>query len=163
MPSAPHQACVFQRTAVSSRRQRTWACAVGRTDHVSPLEALVLTKAVRWVGDDELIDCLAYSGFYIRAEDLLTQTVDEGECYAATGSPGPYLPHEPCNCGVPFARHESGDHGVIEVSLCTCGRDLPWLVDMSGVTGELFVISPGEKVFTPSISLEALSLPSVQL
>jgi phenylacetate-coenzyme A ligase PaaK-like adenylate-forming protein len=91
------------------------------------------------------------------------QTVDEGECYATTGSPGPYLAHKPYSCGVPFARHESGDYGVIEVSLSTCGRGLPRLVGMSGVTSELFVTRPGEKVFAPSISLEALSLPSVQL
>lgn len=89
-------------------------------------------------------------GFHINQENLLVELVDPisgNPCRA--NEPGTVLVTTLNRYCMPFIRYDIGDVGILDDTVCSCGRGLALLKDVVGRTGEILTTQDG-KILSPN-------------
>lgn len=71
-------------------------------------------------------------GMHISAEDIILETVDADGRPTAPGVAGEIVVTHLATADFPFIRYRTGDVGVLDDSVCACGRGLPLLRELQG-------------------------------
>lgn len=85
------------------------------------------------------VECLAKSGYHLRAADLLLEIVDPATGRALPpGASGEIVLTTLTRRGLPLIRYRTGDRGRLEAGPCACGSMVPRLAWVTGrLTSEL--------------------------
>ncbi|MFB3908274.1 MAG: phenylacetate--CoA ligase family protein [Candidatus Eisenbacteria bacterium] len=92
-------------------------------------------------------ECDRHSGLHVFAEGLLLEFQDNGY----SGVPARLIITDLLNFGLPLLRYDIGDYVVSSSSLCTCGRGLPLLKDVSGRVADFLYTPEGTPIFGISV------------
>jgi phenylacetate-CoA ligase len=82
-------------------------------------------------------------GMHITAEDLLVEIVDESGEVQPAGVSGEIVVTHLGSGDYPFIRYRTGDIGVLDDSLCSCGRALPLLKEIQGRSTDFVIAADG--------------------
>ena len=82
-------------------------------------------------------------GMHITAEDIIVETIDAQGQPTPPGVAGEIAVTHLATKDFPFIRYRTGDVGVLDQSLCACGRGLPLLKEIQGRTTDFVVASDG--------------------
>jgi len=80
---------------------------------------------------------------HITAEDIIVEIIDKHGQAVATGDAGEIVVTHLATSGYPFIRYKTGDVGVLDDQLCSCGRGLPLLKEIQGRTSDFVVSQSG--------------------
>ncbi|HKY02157.1 MAG TPA: phenylacetate--CoA ligase family protein [Burkholderiales bacterium] len=84
-----------------------------------------------------------HGGMHITAEDIIVETIDAQGRSTPPGVAGEIAVTHLATKDFPFIRYRTGDVGVLDQSLCACGRGLPLLKEIQGRTTDFVVASDG--------------------
>ncbi len=75
------------------------------------------------------MECEKHDGLHTSCESLFVEIVDESGLPVPDGTDGRIVVTDLYNTGMPFIRYDTGDHGTMTHSRCSCGRESPrvWL------------------------------------
>ncbi len=82
-------------------------------------------------------------GMHISAEDIIVETVDAEGQPTAPGVAGEIVVTHLATTDFPFIRYRTGDVGVLDDSVCACGRGLPLLRELQGRSTDFVRASDG--------------------
>lgn len=82
---------------------------------------------------------------HITAEDIIVEIIDSQGQPVKNGESGEIVVTHLATSGYPFIRYKTGDVGVLDDQLCSCGRGLPILKEIQGRTSD-FVVSENGSV-----------------
>ncbi|MFC1958332.1 phenylacetate--CoA ligase family protein [Chloroflexota bacterium] len=91
-------------------------------------------------------ECTEHSGYHIVAENIIVEIVDERGDPVSTGEEGRIVITNLHNYAMPFIRYDIGDLGVGSDSVCSCGRGLPIIAQLSGRTTDVIFTRNGKTV-----------------
>jgi phenylacetate-CoA ligase len=80
---------------------------------------------------------------HISAEDIILETVDAEGQATAPGVAGEIVVTHLATTDFPFIRYRTGDVGVLDDSVCACGRGLPLLRELQGRSTDFVRASDG--------------------
>jgi len=82
-------------------------------------------------------------GMHITAEDIVVETLDAQGAPVPAGVAGEIVVTHLATGDFPFVRYRTGDIGVLDDKLCSCGRGLPLLSDIQGRTTDFLIARDG--------------------
>ncbi len=82
-------------------------------------------------------------GMHITTEDLVLEIVDEAGVVQPAGVAGEIVVTHLATSDFPFIRYRTGDIGVLDTALCSCGRGLPLLKEIQGRSTDFVVATDG--------------------
>lgn len=82
-------------------------------------------------------------GMHITAEDILVEIIDKGGNVLPKGEAGEIVVTHLATRDFPFIRYRTGDVGVLDTEICSCGRGLPLLKDIQGRTTDFVIARDG--------------------
>jgi phenylacetate-CoA ligase len=88
-------------------------------------------------------ECPAGS-MHITAEDIIVEVVDGGGMPLPEGEAGEIVITHLATKDFPFIRYRTGDIGVLDSKLCSCGRGLPILKEIQGRSTDFLVARDGK-------------------
>jgi phenylacetate-CoA ligase len=83
-------------------------------------------------------ECDSHDGLHIHAENILAETADP-----AGAEPSEIVITDLHNYGTVFLRYAIGDLGIMTTGMCSCGRGLPRLMQITGRSGEILKLANG--------------------
>ncbi len=112
----------------------------------SVIESAFQCKVLNRYGSSEVgliaSECLAQEGLHINAENVFVEIQRDGKD-AEPGEMGEIIATDLWNYGMPFIRYQMSDVGVKSGRLCSCGRGLPFLQEVTGRISDFFIDSKG--------------------
>jgi phenylacetate-CoA ligase len=81
---------------------------------------------------------------HITAEDIFVEVVDGGGLQLQEGEAGEIVITLLATKDFPFIRYRTGDIGVLDSKLCSCGRGLPILKEIQGRSTDFLVARDGK-------------------
>ena len=110
------------------------------------IESAFQTKVLNRYGSREVglvaSECEAQEGLHISAESVLVEIQKNG-LDLSPGETGEIIVTDLWNYGMPFIRFQMGDLGVMGARLCSCGRGLPLLQEVTGRVSDFIVDARG--------------------
>ncbi|OZY87699.1 hypothetical protein CBP51_12280 [Cellvibrio mixtus] len=82
---------------------------------------------------------------HITAENMIVEIVDHNGHVVPDGVSGEIVVTDLTNYSMPLIRYKMRDFGVIDPSMCICGRGLPILKEVHGREYDILINSKGEK------------------
>ncbi len=82
-------------------------------------------------------------GMHITAEDIIVEIVDKHGNVLPAGESGEIVVTHLATRDFPFIRYRTGDVGVLDDQLCSCGRSLPLLKELQGRSTDFIVAADG--------------------
>jgi len=82
-------------------------------------------------------------GMHITAEDIIVEIVDQQGNVLSAGESGEIVVTHLATRHFPFIRYRTGDVGVLDDQLCSCGRGLPLLKEVQGRSTDFIVAADG--------------------
>jgi len=82
-------------------------------------------------------------GMHITAEDIIVEIVDKQGNVLPVGESGEIVVTHLATRHFPFIRYRTGDVGVLDDQLCSCGRGLPLLKEVQGRSTDFIVAADG--------------------
>lgn len=95
-------------------------------------------------------ECEAHSGRHLNFEYGLTEIVDSADNPVDNGKTGVVVSTSLQNFGMPFIRYRTSDVSRIRDSVCSCGRHMP-LLDEITTKAEDIVVTPDGRMISPSV------------
>jgi phenylacetate-CoA ligase len=99
---------------------------------------------------------------HITAEDIVVETVDPRGIPAKLGEPGEIVVTHLATGDFPFIRYRTGDIGVLDDSVCPCGRGLPLLREIQGRTTDFVVAHDGTVLHGLALIYVVRDLPGIE-
>jgi phenylacetate-CoA ligase len=88
-------------------------------------------------------ECPAGS-MHITAEDIIVEVVDEAGFPLPEGEAGEIVITHLATKDFPFIRYRTGDIGILDSKLCSCGRGLPILKEIQGRSTDFLIARDGK-------------------
>lgn len=82
-------------------------------------------------------------GMHVTSEDIIVEIIDHDGNTLPPGEAGEIVVTHLATQDFPFVRYLTGDVGVLDKQLCTCGRGLPLLKEIQGRTTDFVVAQDG--------------------
>lgn len=82
-------------------------------------------------------------GMHITAEDIIVEIVDSQGKSLSCGMAGEIVITHLATKDFPFIRYRTGDIGVLDTKVCSCGRGLPLLKEIQGRSTDFLVAQDG--------------------
>jgi len=82
-------------------------------------------------------------GMHITAEDIIIEIIDQQGNVLPAGESGEIVVTHLATRHFPFIRYRTGDVGVLDDQLCSCGRGLPLLKEVQGRSTDFIVAADG--------------------
>lgn len=98
---------------------------------------------------------------HITADDLLVEIVDKEGNVLPAGESGEIVVTHFATGDFPFVRYRTGDVGVLDDSLCDCGRSLPLLKEIQGRTTDFVVAKNGAVIHGLALIYILRDLPGI--
>ena len=83
---------------------------------------------------------------HITAEDIIVEIIDSSGNPVKSGESGEIVVTHLATAGYPFIRYKTGDVGILDDQLCSCGRGLPLLKEIQGRTSDFVVSQSGDVI-----------------
>lgn len=99
---------------------------------------------------------------HISAEDIVVETVDTQGIPVAPGVPGEIVVTHLATGEFPFIRYRTGDIGVLDESMCACGRSLPMLAEIQGRATDFVVANDGTIMHGLALIYVIRDLPGIE-
>lgn len=103
-----------------------------------------------------------HGGMHITAEDILVEIVDKAGNVLPKGDAGEIVVTHMATRDFPFIRYRTGDVGVLDEALCSCGRGLPLLKDIQGRTTDFVIAQDGTVLHGLALIYIMRDLPGVK-
>ena len=91
-------------------------------------------------------ECEKHEGMHLNIEHLVIEFLREDGTPAAPGEPGRIVVTDLMNKAMPFIRYAVEDVGVPTDRMCSCGRGLPLMEQVTGRVADFLIKSDGSKV-----------------
>lgn len=101
-------------------------------------------------------------GMHITAEDIIVEIIGPNGEVLAPGHSGEIVITHLATREFPFIRYRTGDVGVLDEKLCTCGRGLPLLKEIQGRTTDFVVAQDGTVMHGLALVYVVRDLPGVK-
>lgn len=101
-------------------------------------------------------------GMHLTAEDIIVEIVDEAGQPVPHGTAGEIVTTHLATGDFPFIRYRTGDIGVLDEQLCTCGRGLPLLKEIQGRTTDFVVARDGTVMHGLALVYVVRDIPGVK-
>ena len=101
-------------------------------------------------------------GMHITADDLIVEIVNESGEVQPAGVAGEIVVTHLSTNDFPFIRYRTGDIGVLDNKLCTCGRTLPLIKEIQGRSTDFVVALDGTVLHGLSLIYILRGLPGVK-
>lgn len=101
-------------------------------------------------------------GMHITADDIVVEIIDESGAAQPPGVAGEIVVTHMATNDFPFIRYRTGDVGVLDDKLCTCGRTLPLLKEIQGRSTDFVVAANGTVMHGLSLVYILRDLPGMQ-
>jgi phenylacetate-CoA ligase len=101
-------------------------------------------------------------GMHITADDIVVEIIDESGAVQPPGVAGEIVVTHMATNDFPFIRYRTGDVGVLDDKLCTCGRTLPLLKEIQGRSTDFVVAANGTVMHGLSLVYILRDLPGMQ-
>lgn len=99
---------------------------------------------------------------HISAEDMIVETVKSDGRPAAVGEAGEIVVTHMATRDFPFVRYRTGDWGVLDGTMCTCGRSLPVLREVQGRSTDFVVAQDGTVLHGLALIYTLRELPDIE-
>ena len=99
---------------------------------------------------------------HITADDLIVEIVNESGEVQPAGVAGEIVVTHLSTNDFPFIRYRTGDIGVLDNKLCTCGRTLPLIKEIQGRSTDFVVALDGTVLHGLSLIYILRGLPGVK-
>ena len=100
-------------------------------------------------------------GMHITAEDIVVEIVDREGRALPPGESGEIVVTHLATRDFPFIRYRTGDVGVLDDRLCSCGRGLPLLKEIQGRTTDFVVAQDGTVLHGLALIYVMRDLPGI--
>jgi phenylacetate-CoA ligase len=100
-------------------------------------------------------------GMHLTAEDIIVEIVDQQGAPLPYGEAGEITVTHLATKDFPFIRYRTGDIGVLDNELCTCGRGLPILKEIQGRSTDFLVAQDGTVVHGLALIYVLRDMPQV--
>ena len=101
-------------------------------------------------------------GMHINAEDIIVETVGADGSPVAAGEAGEIVTTHLATRDFPFIRYRTGDVGVLEDRVCSCGRGLPLLKEIQGRSTDFVVAHDGTVMHGLALVYVLRDLPGIR-
>jgi len=101
-------------------------------------------------------------GMHITADDIVVEIIDEAGQVQPPGVAGEIVVTHLATNDFPFIRYRTGDVGVLDDQLCSCGRTLPLLKEIQGRSTDFVVAANGTVMHGLSLVYILRDLPGMQ-
>ena len=101
-------------------------------------------------------------GMHITAEDIIVEIVDQRGMPLPCGEVGEIIVTHLATGDFPFIRYRTGDIGVLDNKLCTCGRGLPLLKEIQGRSTDFLVAQNGTVIHGLALIYILRDLPEIR-
>jgi len=101
-------------------------------------------------------------GMHITADDLIVEIINDAGEVQLPGVAGEIVVTHLGTNDFPFIRYRTGDIGVLDTRLCTCGRGLPLLKEIQGRSTDFVVAADGTVMHGLSLVYILRDLPGMQ-
>lgn len=101
-------------------------------------------------------------GMHITAEDIIVEIVGEDGRVLPLGEAGEIVTTHLATGDFPFIRYRTGDVGVLDDKLCSCGRGLPLLKEIQGRTTDFVVAQDGTVMHGLALIYVVRDVPGVK-
>ncbi len=101
-------------------------------------------------------------GMHITAEDIIVEIVDTQGKSLPRGMAGEIVITHLATKDFPFIRYRTGDIGVLDPSVCSCGRGLPLLKEIQGRSTDFLVAQDGTIMHGLALIYILRDLPQVR-
>jgi phenylacetate-CoA ligase len=101
-------------------------------------------------------------GMHITAEDILVEIIDESGNVLPPGQSGEIVITHLATRDYPFIRYRTGDIGILDDQLCSCGRGLPLLKEIQGRSTDFVVAADGTVMHGLSLIYVIRDLPGIR-
>jgi phenylacetate-CoA ligase len=91
-------------------------------------------------------ECEKHEGLHMNIEHLYIEFMRDDGRYARPGEPGRIIVTDLMNRAMPFIRYEVEDVGVPSDKMCSCGRGLPLMENVTGRLADFLIKQDGTKV-----------------
>jgi phenylacetate-CoA ligase len=98
---------------------------------------------------------------HITAEDIIVEIVDGEGTPQPPGAAGEIVVTHLATGSFPFIRYRTGDVGVLDDSICTCGRGLPLIKEIQGRTTDFVVAQDGTVMHGLALVYVVRDLPGI--
>ncbi len=106
-------------------------------------------------------ECPTHRGYHVACEKAIVEFISNGE-EALPGEPGQIVATDLHNYAMPFVRYATGDMGVLAQEQCPCGRGLPLVEAIEGMTSSLITFSNGVRLSGKEIGMILQEYPIKQ-
>ena len=100
-------------------------------------------------------------GMHVTAEDIIVEIVDGEGTPQPPGAAGEIVVTHLATGSFPFIRYRTGDVGVLDDSICTCGRGLPLIKEIQGRTTDFVVAKDGTVMHGLALVYVVRDLPGI--
>lgn len=100
-------------------------------------------------------------GMHITAEDIIVEIVDAQGKSQPAGSAGEIVVTHMATESFPFIRYRTGDVGVLDDRVCSCGRGLPLIKEIQGRTTDFVVARDGTIMHGLALVYVVRDLPGI--
>ena len=101
-------------------------------------------------------------GMHITAEDIIVEIVDSQGKSLPCGMAGEIVITHLATKDFPFIRYRTGDIGVLDTTVCSCGRGLPLLQEIQGRSTDFLVAQDGTIMHGLALIYILRGLPQVR-
>ena len=101
-------------------------------------------------------------GMHITAEDIIVEIVDSQGKSLSCGMAGEIVITHLATKDFPFIRYRTGDIGVLDTTVCSCGRGLPLLQEIQGRSTDFLVAQDGTIMHGLALIYILRGLPQVR-
>ena len=106
-------------------------------------------------------ECAA-GGMHITADDMVVEIVDHAGQVQPDGVAGEIVVTHLATNDFPFVRYRTGDVGVLDTKLCSCGRSLPLIREIQGRSTDFVVAADGTVMHGLALVYILRDLPGVK-
>jgi phenylacetate-CoA ligase len=103
-----------------------------------------------------------HGGMHITAEDIIVEIVGAKGMPLPSGEPGEIVVTHLATRDFPFIRYRTGDVGVLDDRVCSCGRGLPLLREVQGRTTDFVVAADGTLMHGLALIYAVRELPGIR-
>jgi phenylacetate-CoA ligase len=101
-------------------------------------------------------------GMHITAEDIIVEIVDQEGVVIPAGEAGEIVVTHLATSDFPFIRYRTGDVGVLDTKVCSCGRGLPMIREIQGRSTDFVVAQDGTVMHGLALVYILRDLPQVR-
>jgi phenylacetate-CoA ligase len=101
-------------------------------------------------------------GMHIAAEDIIVEIVDDRGQPLPPGTAGEIVVTHMATASFPFIRYRTGDVGVLDERLCSCGRGLPLIGEIKGRTTDFVIAQDGTVMHGLALIYAVRDVPGIR-